>query len=275
VRIVSLNTGGLVVYGALLLGGIALLTFIYKHHVPGLALADLIAPSVVIGLGIGRLGCFLNGCCFGGLCDLPWAVTFPKDSPPYQHQVVTGQMHGLVIAAGAEHMPVIADVQPNTPAAGAGLHAGETIKSINGQTVATLDEAQRALARTFDDGKNLELGTADGVYRLRPLVGTAERSRPVHPAQLYSAIDALLLCLFLIAYYPFRRRDGEVAALTLTLHPLSRFLLEIIRTDEAPVFGTGLSISQNISVAIFAGAIVLWIYLARQPRGTAWPARTA
>ena len=93
--------------------------------------------------------------------------------------------------------------------------------------------------------------------------------------QLYSATDAFLLCIFLIAYYPFRRRDGEVAALTLTLHPLSRFLLEIIRTDEGPVFGTGLSISQNISVAIFAGAIVLWIYLARQPRGTVWPVRGA
>ena len=181
VRIVSINTGGLVVYGALVLGGLALLAFIRKYHVPGLALADLIAPSVVLGLGIGRLGCFLNGCCFGGLCDLPWAVTFPKDSPAYQHQVITGQMYGLVVTGNAEHRPVIADVQPDTPAAGAGLHAGALIRSINGQPVATLDDAQRALARAFDDGGNLELVTDDRIHRLSPLAGTTEHSRPVHP----------------------------------------------------------------------------------------------
>ena len=79
----------------------------------------------------------------------------------------------------------------------------------------------------------------------------------------------------LLAYYPFRRKDGEVTALTLTLHPISRFLLEIIRTDEGPVFGTPFSISQNISLLVLAGGICLWIYLWRQPRGTVWPAEAA
>ena len=81
----------------------------------------------------------------------------------------------------------------------------------------------------------------------------------------------MLLCLFLLAYYPFRTRDGEVTALTMTIHPISRFLLEIIRVDEQPVFGTPWSISQNISVLIFAAAIGIWIYVLRQPRGVAWP----
>jgi hypothetical protein len=40
-------------------------------------------------------------------------------------------------------------------------------------------------------------------------------------------------------------------ALMLMLHPISRFLLETIRVDEAPVWGTGLSISQNLSVGLF------------------------
>ena len=260
------------VYGALVSGGLALLAFIHRYRVPGLALADLIAPSVVIGLGIGRLGCFLNGCCFGGPCDLPWAVTFPKDSPPYQHQIITGQMYGLVVVGNAEHQPVIADVRPNTPVPARGCTRARPLRaSTAGRWPRSMKRS--GAARAFDDGGNLELVTADGIHRLSPLAGSAERSRPVHPAQLYSALDAFLLCLFLIAYYPFRRRDGEVTALTLTLHPLSRFLLEIIRTDEGPVFGTGLSISQNISLLVFAGAIVLWIYLSRQPRGTVWPVR--
>ena len=68
-----------------------------------------------------------------------------------------------------------------------------------------------------------------------------------------------------MAYYPFRTRDGEVTALTMTLHPISRFLIEIIRVDEQPVFSTPWSISQNISVLILAAAVCLWIYVLRQP----------
>jgi phosphatidylglycerol:prolipoprotein diacylglycerol transferase len=75
----------------------------------------------------------------------------------------------------------------------------------------------------------------------------------------------------LLVYEPYRRRDGELTALVLTLHPISRFLLEIIRVDESPVFNTGMSISQNISLAIFAGGIGLWLYLSTRPLGCAWP----
>ena len=50
----------------------------------------------------------------------------------------------------------------------------------------------------------------------------------------------------------------------LTIHPISRFLLEMIRIDESAVFGTGLSISQNISLLILAAAAVGWFFLLRQ-----------
>ena len=68
------------------------------------------------------------------------------------------------------------------------------------------------------------------------------------PTQLYAAIDAGLLALVLWFYYPFRRRDGEVFALLITLHPISRFFLEMIRSDEPGQFGTGLTISQWLSL---------------------------
>ena len=63
-------------------------------------MGDVIAPSMVLGLAIGRLGCLLNGCCYGGQCDLPWAMTFPYGSPPYADQIRHGQLpwlHGLKV----------------------------------------------------------------------------------------------------------------------------------------------------------------------------------
>ena len=48
--------------------------------------ADIFAPYLALAHGIGRIGCLLFGCCFGGVCNLPWAIQFPRDSPAYyQH----------------------------------------------------------------------------------------------------------------------------------------------------------------------------------------------
>src|SRR5208283_5548822 len=91
------------------------------------------------------------------------------------------------------------------------------------------------------------------------------RSAPVHPTQIYSTIDALILCLLLLVYDRFRRRDGELTALLMTIYPITRFLIERIRTDEAAIWGTGLHISQNISLGILTVAVCLWIYVLRRP----------
>ena len=40
-------------------------------------MADILAPSLALGHAVGRLGCQLNGCCFGRRCDLPWAYHYP------------------------------------------------------------------------------------------------------------------------------------------------------------------------------------------------------
>ena len=95
-----------------------------------------------------------------------------------------------------------------------------------------------------------------------------ELALPTHPTQLYSAIDGVVLCGFLLAVYPYRRRDGETLAWLMTLHPISRFLLELVRVDEPGLFGTGMSIAQFISLAMLVGAALMWIFLRTQPRGT-------
>jgi len=75
---------GLTLYGGVLLaiGGTFLFCYIKKLNV--LAIFDYFAPTLGLGLFFTRIGCFLNGCCFGTQCDLPWGVHFPPGSIPYQ-----------------------------------------------------------------------------------------------------------------------------------------------------------------------------------------------
>jgi phosphatidylglycerol---prolipoprotein diacylglyceryl transferase len=72
----SIFQSGGVFYGGLL-GGIGVaIFFVWRYKLPGWATADVLAPGVVIGQAIGRLGCFAAGCCFGKPASVPWAVTF-------------------------------------------------------------------------------------------------------------------------------------------------------------------------------------------------------
>lgn len=104
-EIVNVPAGGLVVYGSLIGGAVGFVAFVRKYRLPGLAMADLIAPSLALGLAIGRIGCLLNGCCYGGPCDRPWAVTFPAGSPPYEDQVANGTLTGIDFRADPDATP--------------------------------------------------------------------------------------------------------------------------------------------------------------------------
>jgi phosphatidylglycerol:prolipoprotein diacylglycerol transferase len=152
-------------------------------------MCDAVAPSLAIGIALGRVGCFLNGCCFGATTDLPWAITFPAGSLPWLHHVHNGW-----------------------------------------------------------------------------LSAEAARSLPIHPAQLYAVLDGVILLGLLTAYYPHRRRDGEVMALLMVCYPVTRFLIERLRDDEG-VFLAGLTISQFISAVLFPCGLATWWYLSRQPLG--------
>ncbi|MCP4510800.1 MAG: prolipoprotein diacylglyceryl transferase [Fuerstiella sp.] len=80
---IALWDGGIVFYGGIIGGVVGLLLFCRRHEIRPLQLGDVIMPSLFLGLGFGRIGCFLYGCCFGGACTLPWAVQFPPDSMTY------------------------------------------------------------------------------------------------------------------------------------------------------------------------------------------------
>jgi phosphatidylglycerol:prolipoprotein diacylglycerol transferase len=79
-EIVRIWEGGLASYGAFLGGAAAAVLAAIWQRVPPGAFLDACAPSVALSMALGRVGCFLSGCCYGGVTDLPWAVRFPQGS---------------------------------------------------------------------------------------------------------------------------------------------------------------------------------------------------
>ncbi len=298
--IINFTRGGLVVYGAVVGGAAAAVWFFVRHKLPVLAMADVIAPSMTLGLALGRIGCFLNGCCYGGQCQLPWAVAFPPESPVYQSQIDRGEyvFEGMHFQPAkpphkrASEPAIVLSVDENSPAAKAGVQSGDRIATILVTTpdghpsdymaIASLDQnffpgsiaaAQAALARIEQAGTKVQMDVIDAEghsvmrsWTLAQATSPPARSLPVHPAQLYSSLDAFLLTFFLLAWYPFRRHEGEVTALMITIYPIQRIFEEILRTDELTVFGTGMTISENVSILTLAAAVALWIFVLRGPR---------
>jgi len=97
-EILSVFQSGGVFYGGLL-GGLAVAAFYaWRYKLPGWKTADVMAPALVVGQAIGRLGCFAAGCCYGKPASVPWAVTFtdvyaarqtgtPMDTPLHPSQL--------------------------------------------------------------------------------------------------------------------------------------------------------------------------------------------
>jgi len=71
--------GGLVWYGGLILALASAMVFLRRHKMPVLKTADLMVPYVALGQAIGRIGCFLNGCCYGKATALPFGVVFDQE----------------------------------------------------------------------------------------------------------------------------------------------------------------------------------------------------
>ncbi len=179
----KVTSGGLTAYGGMLLAAALIVAYLvylrYRHGVNPLKMVDIVAPSLALGLAFGRIGCTLNGCCWGAPCDLPWCFTWPEGSLPWQ----------------------------------AGLHG------------------------------------------------------PIHPAQLYSSFNGLLLFLLLHLFYRRKPRHGVVLGAFFGLYAVSRFLLEYLRSDEAKEYltflGGGLSISQAVSLFVLVGVVVYFLWLPR------------
>ena len=86
---------GLVFLGGLIGGVAAISWYVYRKKLNWLEIADLAVPFLVLGHGIGRIGCFLVGDDYGIASNLPWAIAFPKGLPPTDITVHPTQLYEM------------------------------------------------------------------------------------------------------------------------------------------------------------------------------------
>lgn len=78
-EVIMIQRGGLVFYGGLMGSVLGTLIFVRWKKLPLMKVCDAFAPSIALGHVFGRIGCLMNGCCYGAACHLPWAIHFPKE----------------------------------------------------------------------------------------------------------------------------------------------------------------------------------------------------
>ena len=149
-----------------------------------------------------------------------------------------------------------------------GSIADEKLAAKPGMSYDETSELLPPVPKIDDPARTPELAASVTVDHRTVLLSPNELPRwslPVHPSQIYSAIDSFLLCLLILCLQPWVTRDGQAFLIAVALHAVARFTLELIRSDEAGQFGTSLTIAQWISIAAGLTAVAGLIFTATQP----------
>jgi prolipoprotein diacylglyceryltransferase len=334
--------GGIVFYGSALGGAIGYGLFYWfvmrKMDVSGWKLADAVAPLLALGLAIGRIGCYLNGCCWGQVaheevCPVPLGAAHFPLLPAHARTQLVAERH-LQTSTGFAIQPrsrlnqfedpraLVTVVEPGSPADKAGLRPGDRIARVNDEAnwiivdvsgseekvraavlrlkeagamlsvtptgrdramFAKLDEYRKGrmaveaevpgvelhvtdrledLARDWPRGKSqLALAVERGDEPSKELQPFSPRTIGLYPTQLYETVSMVLLIFLLLAYYPYRRHDGQLMVLLMIGYAVHRFINESLRIE--PSYALGLTLSQWGSVVVFAAAVAMEVYLWR------------
>jgi phosphatidylglycerol---prolipoprotein diacylglyceryl transferase len=97
-EVFMVQRGGLVYYGGLIGATLAGIAYLRWRKLPLWKFADALAPSIPLGYVLGRMGCLMNGCCFGKACDLPWAIRFPEAHATHGMPVHPTQVYDAVLS---------------------------------------------------------------------------------------------------------------------------------------------------------------------------------
>ena len=359
----NVTSGGLIYYGGVVLATALVLGYLLIKRLPVRRYLDIMAVPIMVGLAFGRMGCLLNGCCYGAQCNEHWALgmRFPLfsapllkldgrgnpysedtegPSPVYSHQLsrcrivppealTNHAMEGKVRADGDfrdrkwVHAPrhlhgrltndqtaVWADPNGRGAAEAAfyelagedrlldaeewrrGLAAGNGLLrgsehwdealacDLDGGGKLTFAEAWEylwGLRRRFDtdgDGRcsAAERHAANRLLQVDQLALAGRTwSLAVKPAQLLGIANALLLAVLLGAFYRLRRREGQVFAVLLVLYPITRFVLEAIRDDNAHSILSGVFTHNQYTSAVMTTIGIGILLLLRRRPGSAGP----
>jgi phosphatidylglycerol:prolipoprotein diacylglycerol transferase len=259
--------GGLVFYGCII-GGLAAYLLGYrfiavKHGVTTAQLADVISPAFALAICLGRIGCLLNGCCYGyvgsGECTDSLLAHFPLSSPP--RFILTHEGYqtaaGFTMNTQAPDDRTVDRVEPESAAQEAGLRTGDIITKTDGHPITDLGYLDDYLSgREWPRGKNdLGLTVRRGDKEIA-LPTFRPKTLGLYPTQVYESIAMGLTFLLLTAYYPFRRRPGEVMAVFMFCYGLQRFFNEMLRDDPRPI-----GFERYVSILLVTAAVALWLWL--------------
>jgi prolipoprotein diacylglyceryltransferase len=336
--------GGVILYGAVI-GGVIGYAFAYqfiirKHGLSGWKIADITAPVIALGIGLGRLGCLLNGCCYGHVaCPHCPGISFPLAAPARFELVAKGYQTaaGFTTASAEDDPRTVVSIEPGSATARSGLRPGDVIVQADAQPIKQMDDLREYLRKqatgkepvvlkverdgravSLEPNPNLLLADfqtldlrvvravepgspaaragleewdriikadnhdVDDYYDLARYLGdphhwprgqngltltvvkpdSSERvlsfvpwTLPLHPTQLYETVSMVLLFLLLLAYYPFRRHDGEVIALLMACYAVHRSLNELLRSDKRPG-----EFEMIVSLLLFAAGVGLFVW---------------
>ncbi len=267
IAVVKLTEGGLVIYGGMIGGVIAGMLFCWKTWLSSISFGDLIAP----GFSSDRPSAALVACSMAAASAGSAKPTYPRSSflkevhlilhswtaadcwEPTRNPLDSLKERSKVFEPGSlaeagwqaqPGMPITIEHRPIPPTRGVDDPARTPAVSANVQ----IDHQSKILSSDVLPAWSL----------------------PVHPSQVYSAVDSFLLCLLIVCLQPWVKRDGQAFFTAVGLHGVARFTLELIRSDEMGKFGTSLTIAQWISLCGIAVALLAWAITFRLPAKRAW-----
>ncbi len=174
---------GRVLYGALICSVVTGIAYCVTRRLELGRMGDAFAPPLALSIGIGRVGCYFAGCCWGRACGEEWwALHFPPGSFAYHEHA----SHGWI---------------------------------------------------------------AD----------TATQSLGIYPVQIMEAAGATMLAVWLVVWGLRWQRSGEIFLMMAVGYAGLRAVLEVLRADNPPISGTGLTLSQWISLSIIAACVITGI----------------
>ncbi len=228
--------GGLELIGGVVLAIAVIVFYIRYHKLPLCHYLDVLAIGLTTALIFGRIGCFLNGCCYGRPTDLPWAVRFPYGSFAYRSQ----------IAPDAARHRLEPRLYLPEEYFGYTDEQGDYVAGLKPPNLLTPAQTERV---------------TDGEYRCLA----------VHPTQLYSSGGAALLTVILYGIWRRSRKaegagryrvltkPGVTFSIMFILYGILRFSVEMVR-DDNPFETAGLTISQILSIGLAVLGLVLVVF---------------
>ena len=244
--------GGLELLGGVILAILVVFFYLWRHKLPIRRYLDILAIGLLLALAFVRMGCFLNGCCFGKPTDQLWGVRFPYGSFAYRSQV-SSNLH----RNRPEPYFKLPDDFFNTYYDNAA--PAKILKSYD-----QLTQEQKEKVKY-------------GPYRCLH----------VHPVQLYSSAVALLNAFLLYLFWRrakklaaskntkrFLTKPGSTFAVMFILYGIARILLEFVRDDNPFEYAwwaiyKGGTVSQNLGIyMVIFGFVLMLIFQKINPEAT-------